>query len=461
MLVPITEVIASRDDEEFYRGRLAPGEYIIGRESECDIQVDAAKVSRKHARLELRYSEWLIEDLKSSNGTWVGEEKIHEPTLVFPRQKLRVGNVQLRLRRLESVAKPGETLAPQKVAVLRFLPPELRDHQRYRVHRMIAMGGMGAVLEAEDTSLRRKVAMKVLLDVDSPGGIARFVEEAQITAQLAHPNIVPIYDLNVNERDNPFFTMKLLEGAALRTVLNALRNDDRTAVSRYAMDDLVRILGKICDALAFAHSKGVVHRDLKPDNVMLGEFGEVAVMDWGLAKAIGRESGGRSVNVERRTTVSSARKDAAPEFSTSLHGVIGTPHFMAPEQAAGDSDAVDGRSDVYALGAILYEMLTLHYPVEGRDSAEILKHVCEGRVRPPREAVLGTLAHWPGGVYPAELATVAMKALAIEKKDRHQSVREFQIALRQAFAADRSTVVLQARTTGGGGTSKASARERR
>ena len=461
MIVPITEVIAWRGDEEYYRGRLEPGEYFIGRESECAIQVDAAKVSRQHARLELRYSEWLIEDLGSSNGTWVGEERIHRPTLIFPRQKVRVGNVNLGLCRVATAASPGESLAPQTIAVLRFLPPELRDHQRYRVHRMIAMGGMGAVLEAEDKSLRRKVAMKVLLDGDSPDGIARFVEEAQVTAQLAHPNIVPVYDLNVNERDNSFFTMKLLEGAAVRTVLNALRSDDRTAVSRYGMDELVRILGKICAALAFAHSKGVVHRDLKPDNVMLGEFGEVVVMDWGLAKPLGAEAGAAAAGFAVRTTVSSARKDAAPEFATSLRNVIGTPHFMSPEQAAGDADAVDGRSDVYALGAILYEMLTLHFPVEGRDPEEILSNVCAGRIRQPCAAVLGTLAHWPRGVCPEELAAVAMKALALEKKDRHPSVRAFQIALRRAYAADRTTVVVRSGTTGTTGTSKASAKARR
>ncbi len=460
MIVPITEVIAWRDDEELFRGRLSPGEYLIGRESECDIQVDAAKVSRQHARLELRYSEWLIEDLGSSNGTWVGEEKIHRPTLIFPRQKVRVGNVQLRLRRVETIASPGESFAPQTLAVLRFLPPELRDHQRYRVHRMIAMGGMGAVLEAEDTSLRRKVAMKVLLDVDSPDQIARFVEEAQVTAQLAHPNIVPIYDMNVNERDNPFFTMKLVDGASLRTVLDALRSDEQEALARYRMDDLVRILGKVCDAIGFAHSKGVVHRDLKPDNVMLGEFGEVVLMDWGLAKSVPADAGAASVDFGVRTMVSSARRDAAPEFATGLRDVLGTPHFMSPEQAAGDSDSVDARSDVYSLGAILYEVLTLHVPIEGTQPEQVIKNVCEGRIRPPCEAVLRTLAHWPRGVCPEALASVAMKALALDKVNRFQSAREFQTALRQAYAADRASAPGDRAATGIGGTSTTSGRGR-
>lgn len=436
MIVPITEVIAWREKRAFFRGRLPPGEYLIGRDPECEIRVDSTRVSRRHARLDLRYSEWLIEDLGSSNGTWVGGERIAQPALIFPRQDVAVGSVHLRLRRVGDGPDPEASLAPQAVAVLRFLPPELRDDRRYRVKRMIAMGGMGAVLEAEDTALRRTVAMKVLLDVGRPDRIARFVEEGQITAQLAHPNIVPVYDLNVNEQDNPFFTMPLLKGPSLRAVLNAMRTGAQSGVAHYQLDDLVRIMGKVCDAVAFAHSKGVVHRDLKPDNVMLGEFGEVLVMDWGLAKLSRQKRKAGRPDIFHCSTVNSARQDAGAEFATQELELLGTVHSMAPEQAEGDSKLVDERTDVYALGVMLYEMITLGFPVTGNDPDEILKNVCEGRVRNPREVASVPLPHWNGAAWPEELVAVAMKALSLEKQSRQQTAREFQGDLRRAFAAD-------------------------
>ena len=437
MIVPITEVVAWREDREYFRRRLPPGEYVIGRDPECEIRIDSTRVSRRHARLELRYSDWLIEDLDSSNGTWVGGERIMQPTLLFPRQDVSVGSVYLRLRRAGDGPSMEDSLAPQALAILRFLPAELRDDRRYRVKRLIAMGGMGAVLEAEDAALRRTVAMKVLLGVDKPESIARFVEEAQVTAQLAHPNVVPVYDINVNERDNPFFTMKLLEGKTLHSVLRALQIEEKSAVAAYQLEDLVRILGKVCDAVAFAHAKGVIHRDLKADNVMLGEFGEVVVMDWGLAKPLRPGERTSPVDCARRAPVTSSRQDAGTEFATHEFEVLGTPKAMAPEQAEGDPSLVDTRTDVYALGAILYEMVTLQCPVEGSNTDEILRNVCEGRIRDPREAAEAAQRHWPDGIFPTHLAAVAMKALALEKGSRHQTAPEFQTEVRQAFAADR------------------------
>jgi hypothetical protein len=181
----------TRSRKEYFRKSLPPGEYVIGRDVASDIRVDASNVSRTHARLTLRYSDWVIEDLGSSNGTWVSGQRITKPTLIFPRQEVTVGNIELTVARVSTPDNPEETRAPQSQAVLRFLPLHLRNDGRYKVLRLIAMGGMGAVLEVDDAALRRKVAMKVLLEVDSPERIARFVEEAQVTAQLTHPNIIP------------------------------------------------------------------------------------------------------------------------------------------------------------------------------------------------------------------------------------------------------------------------------
>jgi serine/threonine protein kinase len=430
VIVPITEVVAIRNGRECFRKCLPPGEYVIGRESTCAIHLDASNVSRSHARLTLRYSDWMIEDLESSNGTFVSGERIEKATLLFPRQEVRVANIELKISRVVMTANLEDTLAPQTEAVVRFLPAELRGNERYKVIRLIAMGGMGAVLEVEDAALRRKVAMKVLLEVDSPEQIARFIEEAQVTSQLAHPNIIPIYDINVNERENPFFTMKLLEGVSLGSVLSQLRQNDSRILERYPLDELLRILGKVCDALSFAHACGVIHRDLKPDNVMLGSYGEVLVIDWGLAKSLGTTTVG-SMLARQRMPVTSARADAGSEFATGDFGVVGTPHFMSPEQAIGEVKTIDCRTDVYALGAILYQVLTLKRPIEGGDTPELLEKVANGRLAPIQ--FCSNARNWRGILVCEQLAAVAVKALSRDKKSRHPTARDFQLAMRRAY----------------------------
>ncbi len=430
MIVPITQVIAVFAEHELFYGEFGPGEYVIGRDSSAHIRINAGNISRVHARLTLRYSDWVIDDLGSANGTWVGGERIAKPMLIFPRQDVRLGNVQLFVRRLEMTVGSGDVRAPQSEAVLRFLPVELRDDRRYEIRRLIAKGGMGAVLEAYDAALRRRVAMKVLLDVDSPEHIARFVEEAQVTAQLGHPNIVPVYDINVNERENPFFTMRLLDGFTLWPVLAAMRRGDAGKIAKFSLEELLRILGKVCDALSFAHSRGVVHRDLKPENIMVGEFGDVLVIDWGLAKPVGMDANVVPVEDGKRSIVTSVRKDAGEEFATGDQ-VIGTPYYMSPEQVSADRHGIDARTDVYALGGLLYHMLTLRPPGEGTDLFAILENIARGRIAPIDTGA--TPPHWEDVASCERLAAVAMKALALNQHDRHASVREFQVEMRRAF----------------------------
>jgi serine/threonine protein kinase len=170
----------------------------------------------------------------------------------------------------------------------------------------------------------------------------------------------------------------------------------------------------------------VVHRDLKPDNIMLGGYGEVVVMDWGLAKTLGH-SANLAPDAKEQTMVRSARRDEADEFVTMAGRAIGTPQFMSPEQASGQSHEVDSRADVYALGAILYEMITLEPPVAGMDTDEIFEKVIEGRIRKPSDVVGSTrLPHLPDGKVPEQLATIAMKALSVDREHRYGTVRELQ-----------------------------------
>ncbi|MCY3022216.1 MAG: tetratricopeptide repeat protein [Planctomycetota bacterium] len=340
-------------------------------------------------------------------------------------------------------ATPGR--APlAKPASAEQLLTETQSYKRYTAAQEIARGGMGAIMCVRDADIRREVAMKVMLDDQDQRRRARFVEEAQVTGQLEHPNIVPVHELGRDEEGRPFFTMKLVKGRSLADVLERLRAGDASAGKEYTLGRLLNVLIGVCHAVGFAHSKGVVHRDLKPDNVMLGGFGEVLVMDWGLAKlgvakprasalahipeaegsaqgTLGAEDGTPSpraaADSELEDLVQSFRRESGSDV-TQDGTVAGTPAYMPPEQARGDIAQVDHRSDIYSLGAILYEILTLSPPVEGRGALQILRKVVAGEIEAPEACA-------PQRAIPKELSAIAMKALATEKPDRYQAVEAF------------------------------------
>ena len=215
----------------------------------------------------------------------------------------------------------------------------------------------GAILKGRDPDLGRDVAFKVLLDDhrDDADMVRRFVEEAQIGGQFQHPGIVPIYELGTFADRRPFFAMKLVKGHTLAQLLEARDGpgDDRPR--------FLTIFEAVCQTMAYAHARGVIHRDLKPSNVMVGSFGEVQVMDWGLAKVLPR--GGVADDVRQARTNARKRSSPRPAAARRLRpsrgrSVLGTPSYMAPEQARGEIERVDERSDVFALGSILCEILT-------------------------------------------------------------------------------------------------------
>ena len=279
----------------------------------------------------------------------------------------------------------------------------------YEVREEIARGGMGAILAARDVSLDREVAVKVLLPAAAPHA-GRFIREARITARLPHPGVPPVYALGDLADGRPFLAMKLIRGRTLGAILSArgggppsarLSDSDLTAPSA---PGLLQVFEQICQTVGFAHANGVLHRDLKPGNVMVGSFGEVQVMDWGLAKETGNSD-------------AAAGGDAAPGAHTltladdvTIAGtVLGTPAYMAPEQARGEP--VDERADVFALGGILCAILTGHPPFEGGSAANTLGMAAAGELSRTLERLAGCHAD-------AELLAITRRCLSPDPHDR-------------------------------------------
>jgi serine/threonine-protein kinase len=250
---------------------------------------------------------------------------------------------------------------------------------------LIGEGGMGEVRRVWDTVLHRAVAMKILKKelAEREDLVLRFVEEAQATGQLEHPGIVPVYDLGHTRDGRPYFTMKEIRGRSLLDVIEevhiASSDGWGTSASGWTFQRLVDTFLVVCEAVAYAHSRGVLHRDLKPTNVMVGPFGEVAVMDWGLAKV---RAAAKALLPKDTPHVVTARSRGA-KYVTVTGAVAGTPNYMPPEQARGDAGKVGPWSDVYALGAILYEILADRAPYDGTDLDEVVAKVLAGPPPPP------------------------------------------------------------------------------
>ncbi len=272
---------------------------------------------------------------------------------------------------------------------------DVPDDSRYRIIEQIGQGGMGTVYRADDLALGRPVAMKVLRDGGmSADSVDRILREARVIARLEHPGIVPVHDAGRLPDGRVYYIMKLVNGRRL----------DEYANSAASMHERLRVFERVCETVAFAHAQGVIHRDLKPQNVMVGEFGEVLVLDWGVAKVAREPSGdGSSIAADSFGSTSDARQTA--------HGtILGTPAYMPPEQARGDIERVDERSDVFALGGVLYFMLAGKPPrtAPGNAASELV-------LVPPRQL---------NREIPRRLESICVKALSAEPSQRYTSAAE-------------------------------------
>jgi tRNA A-37 threonylcarbamoyl transferase component Bud32 len=283
------------------------------------------------------------------------------------------------------------------------------ETDRYREIEVIGKGASGIVIRALDKDILREVAIKIFDPNLATDGseIGRFTEEARITGQLEHPSIVPIYELGLDNRGRRFMCMKLIEGATLEATLDRLGDTRLTPVH---LSQLLDVFGKVCDAVSFAHSRGVLHRDLKPINIMVSDFGQVYVLDWGIARLRkGVPLVGPPVRV--RTGLGEVAEVDPPG------SLVGTTCYMAPEQLQGRHEQLDERTDVFALGATLYQILTGRPPL----TADIARAFWMRR-DPPPIALPETLA--PPAAVPQELSRIAMRALSYEPSSRYSSLAE-------------------------------------
>jgi eukaryotic-like serine/threonine-protein kinase len=350
-----------------------------------------------------------------------------------------------------------------------FVQPSSREMpraspDRYQLLGEIARGGMGVVLKGRDPDLGRDLAFKVLRAelAGQPAAVQRFVEEAQVGGQLQHPGVVPVYDLGRFADGRPYFAMKLVKGRTLADLL-AERPDSPSDRGKF-----LQVFLQVCQTIAYAHAKGVIHRDLKPSNVMVGAFGEVLVMDWGLAKVLPRGGVADEIKAsqvsqrpkaEEPTVIHTARVGSIGS-ETQAGSVMGTPAFMSPEQAAGEIDKLDERADVFSLGAVLCVVLAGQPPYVADTSEAVrlmavrgqladafarldacgtdaeLADVCKRCLSPDRDArsrhageVAGALLTYLAGVESRAHRAEVERALAEAKAAEERKRRKVQLAL--------------------------------
>lgn len=292
------------------------------------------------------------------------------------------------------------------------LPEKLNPNTRYAFFSTIAKGGKSLIKSCRDLHLRRTICYKTLRPefIDNPIENARLLREARISAMLQHPNTVPTYELGRDNRGNYYFTMKLVHGYTLREVLNYRE--------RYDLTQLMDVILQVGRALAYAHARGVLHRDIKPDNILIGPYGEVLLLDWGLAKVWSKEADNISEEPAQENEV------AGEKGMTGEDKLQGTVMYMSPEQIDRDP-SISFTSDIYSLGAVLYETLTGTTPFQGEVVQTLLEKVRTEKPTPPQSATKQRV--------PQVLADLSMQCLEKDPAKRPSSADEFMRTLREGW----------------------------
>ncbi len=315
-----------------------------------------------------------------------------------------------------SVAKPA---LGQTVSIVRAPLDEQGFGARYSPMGVLGEGGMGLIGLCKDVRIGREVAMKLLRKekLNHADARMRFEREARVQGQLEHPAIVPVYDLGVRPDKTPFFTMKRLHGETLAEIMDGLQKGSPAMTAAYPQRRLLGAFSRVCQAVAFANARGVLHRDLKPSNIMLGDFGEVYLLDWGLAKLMGSEDEGGIA-------------PASTQRETQVGEVMGTPGYMSPEQLRGEIDQLDARTDVYTLGVLLFEICTLE-PLHPRKGLDTIYNSTLGKL----DNHLSERAMAKG--VPPELMAVCVCATALDPRARFASARDVHDAVERFLDGHR------------------------
>ncbi len=299
----------------------------------------------------------------------------------------------------------------------RRLVKKRQGSEKYLFTEILNTGGMGAIFSVVDQDVHRSVAMKVLLPErkQNLNSIESFVKEAKINGFLEHPNIIPLHEFGLLQETGMFFTLKLVRGESLHDILTEMKRGKPEYLKKYTPYVLLNIFRKVCDAVAYAHSMGVIHQDIKPENIIVGHYGEVFLLDWGIARVIGDPKEGRDPGKKCFLAGLASDSEDVAEHEVRIQG---SPSFMSPEQATGSIHLVDERTDIFLLGTALYTMFTLKFPHVGKNVAKVLKNARSGNFIPPN-------IRSPDRQIPEEICRIIMKAMAYLKADRYQSVEEF------------------------------------
>ncbi len=311
---------------------------------------------------------------------------------------------------LEKTMIDDDRLSMVCVSDIEGEPPKLisNSFKKYTHFRDLTTGGKAQLVSCKDTNLGRRVVLKMLRPelYDDDVELRRLIREARITAQLQHPATVPMYELGQNDQGHWFFAMKKIVGHTLFEIIVGLARREEHYEREFDLNRLLSVLTQVGDALAYAHTRGVIHRDVKPENIIVGMFGEVTLIDWGAAKVWGMPNdGGEGTKGQRG----------------------GTPLYMSPEQVTGHR-LVDERTDIFSLGVVMYEMMAQKEPFRGPDIRSTFDNIINMDPKPPREVA-------PHRLIPAPLEAICLKAMQKHPNDRYQSMQDMMEAINK-FRSD-------------------------